>query len=168
MRCRIPERSGHGTRPPIVRQAHSQLLTGPAQLWYTLTFANDPTTATEAQIALGLRKAFGQEYADVRSLWTMLHVTAQPTQNVARHLLALDQRVEQVRKLRVPLDAGPAETRFSRVMALFLDDELNPFLSDLTVTAAGPQCSEEVLRQRRRATGPTRCVHCPLPRPPLQ
>ena len=36
-------RPGHGTRPPIGK------LTGPAQLWYTLTFANDPTTATEAK-----------------------------------------------------------------------------------------------------------------------
>ena len=42
-------------------------LTGPAQLWYTLTFANDPTAATEAHIALGLRKALGQEYAGVRT-----------------------------------------------------------------------------------------------------
>ena len=71
-------------------------LTGPAQLWNTLTFANDPTTATEAQIALGLRKAFGQEYAGVRALRAIFHVTAQPTQSGAQRLLALDQREEQV------------------------------------------------------------------------
>ena len=123
-------------------------LTGPAQLWYTLTFANDPTTATEAQIALGLRKAFGQEYAGVRALRAMFHVTAQPTQSGAQRLLALDQREEQARQLRVPLDAGPAETRFSRVLALFLDEELNPFLSELT---ADPRCSEEALRQLEEA-----------------
>ena len=69
-------------------------LTGPAhfaQLWYTLTFANDPTTATEAHIALGLRKASGQEYAGVQALLAMFHVTAQPTQSGAQRLLALDQ-----------------------------------------------------------------------------
>ena len=33
-------------------------LTCPAQLWYTFTFANDPTTATKAQTALGPCKAF--------------------------------------------------------------------------------------------------------------
>ena len=74
----------------------------------------------------------------------MFHVTAQPTQSGAQRLLALDQREEQARQLRVPLDAGPAETRFSRVLALFLDEELNPFLSELT---ADPRCSEEALRQ---------------------
>ena len=48
----------------------------------------------------------------------MFHVTAQPTQSWAQRLLALDQHEEQARQLLVPLDAWPAETRFSRVLAL--------------------------------------------------
>jgi hypothetical protein len=119
-------------------------LTGPAQTWYTLTFANDPATATESLIALGLRKAFGQEYAGARALRAMYQVTAQPTQSGAQRLLALDQREEQARQHRVPRDAGPFETRFSRVLALFLPEELNPFLGELT---ADSRCSEEALRQ---------------------
>ena len=119
-------------------------LTGPAQTWYTLTFANDPDAATESQIALGLRKAFGQEYAGARALRAMYQVTAQPTQSGAQRLLALDQREEQARQHRVPRDAGPFETRFSRVLALFLPEELNPFLGELT---ADSRCSEEALRQ---------------------
>ena len=119
-------------------------LTGPAQTWYTLTFATDPAAATESQIALGLRKAFGQEYAGARALRAMYQVTAQPTQSGAQRLLALDQREEQARQHRVPRDAGPFETRFSRVLALFLPEELNPFLGELT---ADSRCSEEALRQ---------------------
>ena len=60
---------------------------------------NDPTV--EAQIASGLRKALGQEYAVMRVLWArMFHVTAQPTQSEAQPLLALEQRKEQARQLR--------------------------------------------------------------------
>lgn len=118
-------------------------LTGSAQNWYTLTFGND-IDATEAQIALGLRKAFGQEYAGVWALRAMYHVQPHPTQTGAQRLLALDQREEQARQYRVPKDAGPCETRFSRVLALFLPDELAPFLGELT---ADPRCSEEALRQ---------------------
>jgi len=124
-------------------------LTGPAQTWYTLTFANDPAAATESQIALGLRKAFGQEYAGARALRAMYYVTAQPTQSGAQRLLALDQREEQARQHRVPRDAGPFETRFSRVLALFLPEELNPFLGELT---ADSRCSEEALRQLEETT----------------
>jgi hypothetical protein len=40
--------------------------------------------------------------------------------------------------------AGPCETRFCRVPALFLQEELNPFLWALT---ADPHCSEAALRQ---------------------
>ena len=119
-------------------------LTGPAQTWYTLMFANDPATATESLIVLGLRKAFGQEYAGARALRAMYQVTAQPTQSGAQRLLALDQREEQARQHRVPRDAGPFETRFSRVLALFLPEELIPFLGELT---ADSRCSEEALRQ---------------------
>ncbi len=119
-------------------------LTGAAQTWYTLAFANDPAAATESQIALGLRKAFGQEYAGARALRAMFHVIPQPTQSGAQRLLALDQREEQARQHWVPRDAGPYEHRFSRVLALFLPDELNPFLGELT---ADPRCSEEALRQ---------------------
>jgi len=119
-------------------------LTGLAQNWYTLTFANDPGTATESQIALGLRKAFGKEYAGVGALRALYHVTPQPTQSGAQRLLALDQREQQALQHRVPRDAGPNETRFCRVLALFLPEELSPFLSELT---ADPRCSEEALRQ---------------------
>ena len=119
-------------------------LTGAAQTWYTLAFSNDPAAATEAQIALGLRKAFGQEYAGARALRAMFHVTPQPTQGGHQRLLALDQREEQARQHRVPRDAGPNEHRFSRVLALFLPDELSSFLGELT---ADPRCSEEALRQ---------------------
>ncbi len=119
-------------------------LTGPAQTWYTLTFANDAVAATESQIALGLRKAFGQEYAGVQALRAIYHVNPLPTQNGAQRLLALDHREEQARQHRVPRDAGPFETRFSRVLALFFPEELNHFLGELT---ADPRCSEEALRQ---------------------
>ena len=118
-------------------------LTGPAQTWYTLTFAND-MEATESQIALGLRKAFGQEYAGVWALRALYHVSPSPVQSGAQRLLALDHREEQARQHRVPRDAGPWETRFCRVLALFLPEELNPFLGALT---ADPHCSEAALRQ---------------------
>lgn len=58
----------------------------------------------------------------------MSHVTAQPAQTGAQRLRTLDQREEQARRLRVPLDAGPAEHRFSRLLPLFLADELDRFL----------------------------------------
>jgi hypothetical protein len=119
-------------------------LTGAAKTWYTLTFATDPAAATEAQITLGLRKAFGQEYAGARALRAMFHVTPQPTQSGHQRLLALDQREEQARQHRVPRDAGPNEHWFSWVLALFLPDELNSFLGELT---ADPRCSEEALRR---------------------
>lgn len=119
-------------------------LTGPAQVWYTLTFANDTAAATESQIALGLRKAFGQEYAGVKALRAIYQVNPLPTQSGAQRLLALDHREEQARQHRVPRDAGPFETRFSRVLALFLPEELNHFLGELT---ADNRCSEEALRQ---------------------
>ncbi len=117
-------------------------LTGPAQTWYTFTFANEPATATESLIALGLSKALGQEYAGARALRVMYQVTAQPTQSGAQRLLALDQHEEQAHW--VPRDAGPYKTRFSRVLALFLPEELNPFLGEHT---ADSRCSEEALRQ---------------------
>jgi hypothetical protein len=81
----------------------------------------------------------------MRSLY---HVTAQPTQTGIQRLRALDQREEQARQLRVPLDAGPSEHRFSRLLALFLDDELNGFLQ---VLSGDPQCSETILRELEEA-----------------
>ena len=133
-------------RVPAAERARQLIgkLTGLAQSWYTLTFANDPGTATESQIALGLRKAFGKEYAGVRALRAMYHVIPHPTQSGAQRLLALDQREQQALQHRVPRDAGPHETRFCRVLALFLPEELSPFLSELT---ADSRCSEETLRQ---------------------
>ncbi len=52
-------------------------LTGAAQTWYTRAFTNDPAAATESQIRLGLRKAFGQEYAGARALRAMFQLVAQ-------------------------------------------------------------------------------------------
>jgi hypothetical protein len=74
----------------------------------------------------------------------MYQVTAKPTQSGAQRLLAPDQREEQACQHRVPQDAGPFETRFSWVLALFLLEELNPFLCELPVDS---RCSEEALRQ---------------------
>ena len=92
-----------------------------------------------------LRKAFGQEYAGDRALRALSNVTAQPTNCGAQPgLLALDEREAQARQHRVPRDAGPAECRFSRLLALFLDDELNSFLGELT---ADPRCCEESFRK---------------------
>ena len=46
-----------GRTPFLGAERARELINGPAQLWYTLTLANDPTTAIEAQTALGLCKA---------------------------------------------------------------------------------------------------------------
>ena len=73
-----------------------------------------------------------------------------PTQSGAQRLLALDQREEQARQLRVPWMPGRRNPRFSRVMTLFLDDELKPFLTGSKLTA-DPRCSEEALRQLKEA-----------------
>ena len=105
------------------------------------------TYGTDA-IDLAPKGNIRKEYAGVRALWAMFHVTAQ--QGSAPHA------EENARPLRVPLDAGPAETRFSRVMALFLDEELNPFLSELT---ADPRFSGEALRQLEEDRADT--VHLP-------
>lgn len=127
----------------------SAKLTGTALSWYTLTFSRNPEVATEAQLSLGLRKAFGQEYAGARALRAIYHVLAQPTQGGAQRLMALDQKEEQARQHRVPYNAGPCEERFCRVLALFTDEEVNSFLSELT---ADPRCSEEALRQLEEST----------------
>ena len=57
---------------------------------YIHTIASDPAAATESKIALGLRKAFGHEYAGSRALRALYRVTAQPTQSGAQRLPALD------------------------------------------------------------------------------
>lgn len=119
-------------------------LTGPAQAWYTHKFATNPDAATEAQIALGLRQTFGVEYAGVWALRAMYAVAPSPTQSGSDRLRALDESEERARQHRVPRDAGPCETRFSRVLALFLPEELKLFLGELT---ADPRCSEAALRQ---------------------
>jgi hypothetical protein len=124
-------------------------LTGEAQRWYALEFGNDPTRVSEATIAVGLRREFGREYEGVRALRAMYNVTVQPTQSGAQRLMALNLREEQARYLRVPLDAGPAEHRFSRVLALFRDEELTPFLATLTTDDT---CSDETLRKLEEAT----------------
>jgi hypothetical protein len=109
--------------PAAERTRHWQLigkLTGAAQTWYTLAFANDPSAATEAQIVLGLRKAFGQEYAGERALLAMFHVTPQPTQGGHQRLLGLYQREKQARQHRVPRNADPNEHRFSQASLVSL------------------------------------------------
>jgi hypothetical protein len=44
-------------------------LTGDALDWFHLHFSGKDATATIAQIAVGLRTAFGQEYAGARAYW---------------------------------------------------------------------------------------------------
>ena len=84
-------------RLPLERARQIGNKTCSARTCYTYTFASDPTLATESQIALGLRKAFGQENAGYRALCALYRVTAQPTQSGAQRLLALAQREEQAR-----------------------------------------------------------------------
>ena len=131
-----------------VRQLSAKL-TGEAQRWYTLEFGNNPTRVSEEQIAVGLRREFGREYEGVRALRAMYHVPVHPTQTGAQRLMALNLREEQARYLRVPIDAGPAEHRFSRVLALFRDEELTAFLATLT---ADKTCSDDTLRRLEEAT----------------
>ncbi len=74
-------------------------LTGPTQTWYIQTLAND-LEATESQIALRLRRAFGQEYVGVWALWALYHVSPSPTQSDTQRLLALDHCEEQHSRCR--------------------------------------------------------------------
>ena len=97
---------------------------------------------------LRLRKAFGQEYAGVRALRAMFHVTAQPTQRGSQRLLALDQREEQARQLRVPLDAGPAEC-----WPCFSTRSSTPSSANSPLTPDARRRHSD--SWRRRATGPT-------------
>ena len=105
---------------------------------------SDPTAATESQIALELHKVFGQECAGSRALRAWYHIRAQPTQSGAQRLFARDEREEQARQHRVPRDAGPAECRCRRLLALFHDDELNSFLGEMT---GDTRCCDESLRK---------------------
>ena len=149
-------------------------LTGPAQSWYTLTFANDPAAATESQIALGLRKTFGQEYAGVRALRAIYQVHPLPTQSGAQRLLALDHREEQARQHRVPRDAGPFETRFSRVLALFFPRSSIASLESSRPTPAAPKRPYASSRRRQLSLRPltTRarlaCADLPGPGDPVR
>jgi hypothetical protein len=105
-----PVPSGERARQLIAKLADQ------AKTWYTLTFANADAPATEAQLAVGLRKLFGKEYAGAWALRDLFHVTAQPSQSGAQRLLALDQREALERQHHVPLNAGQNELLFSRLL----------------------------------------------------
>ena len=119
-------------------------LTGNAHEWFTTEFAHQLDAVTEAQIACGLRKAFGREYEGARAHRAMYHASANPDLGGAQRLRDLTQREERARQHRVPYHVGPHEARFSRVLALFTDTEINGFFNELS---ANTHCSETALRQ---------------------
>ena len=53
---------------------------------FNLEFSRQPEAATEAQLAYGLRKAFGREYEGARALRAMYHVSANPDLGGAQRL----------------------------------------------------------------------------------
>ena len=81
----------------------------------------------------------------------MYHVSANPDLGGAQRLRELNHQEERTRQHRVPYHVGPNEARFSRVLALFTDTEINSFLSELT---ADTRCSEEALRQLEETREP--------------
>jgi len=119
-------------------------LTGTARDWFATEFAHQSEAVTEAQIACGLRKAFGREYEGARAHREMYHASVSQALGGAQRLRELTQREERARQHRVPYHVGPHEARFSRVLALFTDTELNGFFNELS---ASPLCSETALRQ---------------------
>ena len=119
-------------------------LAGNAHDWFTTEFAHQLEAVTEAQIACGLRKAFGREYEGVRAHRAMYQASANPDLGGAQRLRELTQREERARQHRVPYHVGPHEARFSRVLALFTDTEVNGFFNELSANAC---CSETALRQ---------------------
>ena len=118
-------------------------LAGNAHDWFTTEFAHQQEAVTEAQIACGLRKAFGREYEGVRAHRAMYQALANPDLGGAQRLRELTQREERARQHRVPYHVGPHEARFSRVLALFTDTEVNGFFNELSANA---RCSETALR----------------------
>ena len=102
---------------------------------FTTEFAHQPDAVTEAQIACGLRKAFGREYEGVRAHRAMYQASANPDLGGAQRLRELMQREERAKQHRVPYHVGPHEARFSRVLALFTDTEVNGFFNELSANA---------------------------------
>ena len=130
--------------PPDERTRQlSAKLAGNAHDWFTTEFAHQQEAVTEAQIACGLRKAFGREYEGVRAHRAMYQASANPDLGGAQRLRELTQREERARQHRVPYHVGPHEARFSRVLALFTDTEVNGFFNELSANA---RCSETALR----------------------
>ena len=129
--------------PPIDWQAHRG-----CQTWYTQAITwSASVAATGSKIGLGLRRAPGREYPDFRALRALCHVTAQQTQSGAQRLLALDQREEQARCHRVP--------RFSQLLALSLDGELDSFLSEVrTDTRRCEETRRQLEESADSAVGP--------------
>jgi len=119
-------------------------LTGEALEWFNLHFAGQDDTASVEQIALGLRTAFGREFAGAQAYLDTCQVQPNLELGGSQRLLALDQIEERARQYRVPFHPGPKEARFCKLLALFSPSERNQFLAELT---ANPHCSEAALRQ---------------------
>ena len=140
----------HLSVPPdlLTRQLIAKL-TGDALDWFHLHFAGQDATATSDQIAVGLRTAFGQEYAGARAYWDTWHVQTNYALPGPHRLRVLNQTEERARQHRVPLNPGEKESRFYKLLDLFSPAERPRFLSELTANA---QCSEKALRQLEELT----------------
>ncbi len=73
--AQFPTQAHHLSVPSdlLTRQLIAKL-TEDALDWFHLHFAGQDATATIDQIAVGLRTAFGQEYAGTRAYWDTWHV----------------------------------------------------------------------------------------------
>ena len=140
----------HLSVPPdlLTRQLIAKL-TGDALDWFHLHFAGQDATATIDQIAVGLRTAFGQEYAGARAYLDTWHVQTNYALPGPHRLRLLNQKEERARQHRVPLNPGEKESRFYKLLDLFAPAERSRFLSELTANA---QCSEKALRQLEELT----------------
>jgi len=126
-------------------------LTGEALEWFNLHFAGQDDTASVDQIALGLRAAFGCEFAGAQAYLDTCQVQPNLELSGSQRMLALDQVEERARQYRVPFHPGPKEVRFCKLLALFSPSERNQFLAELT---ANPLCSEAALRQLEESASP--------------
>ena len=140
----------HLSVPPdlLTRQLIAKL-TGDALDWFHLHFAGQDATATSDQIAVGLRTAFGQEYAGARAYWDTWHVQTNYALPGPHRLRVFNQKEERARQHRVPLNPGEKESRFCKLLDLFTPAERPRFFSELTANA---QCSEKALRQLEEST----------------
>jgi len=134
-------------------------LSGEALAWFNMHFAGQETPATVAEIAYGLRTAFGKEYEGANAYRDTWHVPANLTLDGKDRLRALNQQEELARNHRVPLAPGAQECRFYKLLDLFSPSERSRLFAELT---ANVQCSERALRQLEEsalaggALGPSR------------